>query len=370
MKKKLLAMLLCTAMAVSVCACGDADTNETQNAENNTVAEQPSITEMPAYDDMSAVLSGDYEITDEIVARYFTEVLYDANVGLVKVTDRNTVQEGDIVKTDYIGYQGEEAFQGGTAADQWIDVSNNCSIDTSTGASAGGYIDGFTDGLVGAKVGVETASQVTFPENYGNTDLAGQEVTFKFTVKEIYTEMTPEKITDEFVKENLSKTYEVSTVEELMVFLREELAYNFTMNYLILNAAFDIPETYVDARLKDYQAYFEELYCKDIALEDYLAYYGYTIEAMQVEWAESLQSQIKAELIFDQVVKDNKLELDEKGHEEYISKITSINSEYFPDADSIHKYAGAGNAQTGENYLKTQTAVRKFMLDNYRNLNK
>ncbi|MBQ2706440.1 MAG: hypothetical protein IJF60_06470 [Agathobacter sp.] len=356
MKKKLLAMGLCVAVIMSLGACGNSNTSDS-----------PSVTQMASYEDLNEVLSGDYVITEEILGMYFTEVLYEAGVGLIEVADRDIVQEGDIVLTDYTGYKDEVAFEGGTAQNQWIDVSNNCGIDTSSGTSTGGFINGFTDGLIGAKLEQPVRSDVIFPEEYHSEDLAGQPAEFEFTVHKIYTPVTMENITDAFVEENLSKNYEVSTVADFMKFLEEELAYNFTMNYLIQNSTFEIPETYVDSRLEDYQAYFEKLYCGETSLEDYLAYYGYTLEAIQAEWRISLEAQIKAELVFAKVVEDQSLELDEAGHEEYVQKIIAVNSSYFPDAESIHKYAGAGDAEAGEEYLKTQTAVRDYMLEKYRN---
>lgn len=354
--KKLLAILLCAAVSMSLCACGDSNTDDTAT-----------VTQMAAYDDLKQVLTGDYAITDEIVEVYFTEVLFDMGVGVTEVTDRDVVQDGDIVKVDYTGYKDGEAFEGGAATEQWIDVTNNCGYDVTSGYATNGYIDGFTDALVGAKVGENVKGNVTFPEEYGSEELAGQPAVFEFYVHAIYTPVTLQNITDEFVAANLSETYEVSTVAEFMEFLEEELAYNFTMNYLIQNGTFEIPESYVDARVADYQAYFEEMYCNGIAIEEYLSYYGYSLETMQAEWAIAVESQIKAELIFAQVVEDQNLALDEEGHKEYIEKIIAVNSAYFPDAESIHKYAGAGNAETGEEYLKTQTAVREYMLENIRN---
>lgn len=362
MRKKLVAIFLCMAVALSVAGCGDTNTNDTSKSEN-----APSVTEMAAYDDLNKVLSGEYAVTEELVGMYFTEVLYDAGVGIMEVVDRDTVQEGDIVLVDYTGYKDGVAFEGGAATNQWIDVTNNCGIDTSTGTSTGGFIDGFTDGLLGAKLEEKVKGNVTFPEEYHSEDLAGQPAVFEFVVHRIFTPVTMENITDEFVQNSLSKTYEVSTVAEFMKFLKEELSYNFTMNYLIQNSTFDIPADYVDARLADYQVYFEELYCDELSLEDYLAYYGYTIEAMQVEWRTSLEAQIKAEAVFAKVVEDQNLKLDDKAHQEYVDKITAVNSTYFPDAESIHKYAGAGDAKAGEHYLKTQTAVREYMLENIRN---
>lgn len=356
MKKRLLAMLLCAATALSLCACGESDTKET-----------PVVTQMAEYADLKQVLSGEYAVTEELISVYFTEVLFDAGVGLMEVTDRDVVQDGDIVKVDYTGYKDGEAFSGGTAKEQWIDVTNNCAYDVTSGYASNGYIEGFTDALNGAKVGENIKGDVTFPEGYGSADLAGQPAVFEFYIHGIYTPVTMQNITDTFVAENLAETYEVSTVAEFMAFLEQELSYNFIMNYLIQNSTFEIPDSYVDSRVADYQAYFEELYCGDTSIEEYLSYYGYSLETMQAEWTSAVESQIKAELIFENVVTDQNLTLDDEGHKAYVEKIIAVNSTYFPDADSIHKYAGAGNAETGEKYLKTQTAVREYMLENIRN---
>ncbi len=389
MKKRLLAMFLCIIMMFSVCACGETDADKnTQNSENSDISEnsdsqdekQPSVDTLADYSDMSVVLSGDYEITEDVLNVYFSNVLSEAGVGLIKVTDRDTVQAGDIVKTDYTGFVNGLKFEGGstindgTSNPQLIDVSNNCGYDASTGSASTGFIEGFTDGLIGAKIGEPTDSPVVFPETYdrdstledGTTlNLANQPAVFQFVVHEIYEVVTPENITDEFVAENLSKAYEVNTVAELMAFLEKELAYNYTINYVIENSTFTIPKSYLYARLEDYQTYFEETYCKETGLETYLSYYGYTVDQMQVEWLSQLNTQIQAELVFAAMVEKSNLTVDEAGHEAYIQSIMSANGDYFPDADSVYKYAGAGNAEAGGAYMKNQATVRDNFIANY-----
>ena len=106
---------------------------------------------------------------------FFKDVLYNAGIGLVEVTDRNVVQAGDIVKTDYTGYLDGKAFSGGstisangTSNPAWIDVTNNCGIDNATGDATGYFIDGFSAGLIGAKIGEPKRADVTFPDKYSN----------------------------------------------------------------------------------------------------------------------------------------------------------------------------------------------------------
>ena len=378
MKKRILAMLLCGAMVFSLCACGDSNAEGKNTESSEDVGKkdvtQPSIETLADYSDPSVVLSGDYEITDDILNVYFTNVLYEAGVGVIKVTDRDTVQAGDIVKTDYTGYVNGQKFENGAAKDQWIDVSNNCGIDVSTGESSGGFIDGFSDGLIGAKIGEAVDSPVTFPESYdrdttledGTTlNLANQPATFQFVVHEIYEVVTPENITDEFVAEKLSKVYEVNTVAEFMAFLEKELAFNYTINYVIENSTFQISESYLYDRLEDYQTYFEETYCASTGLENYLANYGYTVDQMQAQWVTLVNQQIQAELVFAAMVEKEQLTVDEEEHTAYVQNIVNANGTYFPNADAVHKYAGAGNAEAGEGYMKNQDAVRDNFITNY-----
>ncbi|MBQ3559540.1 MAG: FKBP-type peptidyl-prolyl cis-trans isomerase [Agathobacter sp.] len=369
MKKRLLAVLLCAVMALSLGACGDSNKDDTQKDSNKDV-KQPSITTLADYKDFATILTGDYEVTDEKVKAYFSNVVYSAGIGVMEVKDRDIVQKGDIVKTDYKGYLDGVAFDGGAATDQWIDVANNCGIDTSTGESAGGFIAGFTDGLVGAKVGEKTSHNVTFPDNYGNADLAGKETTFEFTVKAIYTEVTPETITDAMVAETFKKSYDVSTVADFMQIMKEEVAYNFLINYVIEKSTFDIPEEYLNYRLEEYQKLFTELYCTNIDIETYLSYYGTTLDAIKVQWAASLQSQIKAELVFEAIVKDAGLKVDEEELSDYVATImttagTLEGNDFFAKEENIYKMLGVGNVAEGKAYFLNQEAVRDYVIENY-----
>ena len=131
------------------------------------------------------------------------------------------------------------------------------------------------------------------------------------------------------------------------------------------NSTFNIPESYLYARLEDYQKYFEETYCEGMGLEAYLSAYGYSVDQMQLQWISQINSQIQAELVFAAMVENENLTVDEDGHEAYIQNIINANGEYFPDADSIHKYAGAGNVEAGEAYMKNQAAVRENFIANY-----
>lgn len=87
-----------------------------------------------------------------------------------------TVEDGDTVNIDYTGYSDGVAFDGGS--------TNGAGADLTIGS--GTYIDDFEEQLIGHKVGEEVDVNVTFPDDYGATDLAGKDATFEVTINGIY----------------------------------------------------------------------------------------------------------------------------------------------------------------------------------------
>ena len=80
---------------------------------------------------------------------------------------------GDAVVIDFLGRIDGEAFDGGAAEDYQLELGS------------GSFIPGFEDQLVGVKAGDKRDVKVAFPENYGAPQLAGKDVVFEVTVKEV-----------------------------------------------------------------------------------------------------------------------------------------------------------------------------------------
>lgn len=361
MKKRLLAIFLCVAMVFSVCACGESEKGA-------------SIVTLAEYDDFSAVLTGDYEVTEDSVLEYYYDLMYQAGFALGEITDR-AVQAGDIVCVDYTGYLNGEAFDGGSATDQYIDVTNNCGIDTSDGSATGSYIDGFTSGLVGAELDSTISYEVTFPETYDNTDLAGQVTTFEFVIKGIYNELSPEELTDEFVETNMSSNYEVSTVDELMALCEENIAYSKIMGYILDNSEVEITDEYLNERFDLYYNFLVEYYGDEETMETYVGYYGYTLDEAKEDWLAEVESIIQEEVIFAAVVDNDNLKIDEEWYNEYMGSYTTAYLSYwgstYPDLDeetveqNFLKQYGYGDPEAGKTYFLNVKAVRDAIIEEY-----
>lgn len=113
-----------------------------------------------------------------------------------------TAKKGDLVNINYVGYKDDVPFDGGTANSQNVLIG------------AGNYIPGFEEAIVGLKPGETVDAKMTFPEEYHNADLAGQDVVFAITLNYIYPE-----ITDEVVARMENSKY--STKEEFENYARE-----------------------------------------------------------------------------------------------------------------------------------------------------
>ena len=101
------------------------------------------------------------------------------------VVDR-AAKDGDQVTIDFVGTVDGVAFEGGTANGVKVVLGSNQ------------MIPGFEEGLVGASANSEVELNVTFPEDYGNADLAGKAAVFKVVVKSVSEQVLP-ALDDAFV---------------------------------------------------------------------------------------------------------------------------------------------------------------------------
>lgn len=187
MKKKLVGLFVAMLTVGLLAGCGkDEGTNESATdiaVESTEAGTAESTIPDVALKDMDVtqyVTLGEYKginvtvapaSVDDAQVESLVNELYFSSVSKENggITDR-AVAEGDTVNIDYVGMKDDVAFDGGSA------TGFNLTI------GSGQFIDGFEDGLVGVMPGETVDLNLTFPETYGNTELAGQEVVFTVTV--------------------------------------------------------------------------------------------------------------------------------------------------------------------------------------------
>jgi trigger factor len=118
--------------------------------------------------------------------------------GIARIADQNKpftpraagekAEKGDRVTISYAGTIDGVAFDGGTGDDAPVMIGSNT------------FIPGFEDQLIGIAAGESRTLKVTFPKNYGKSDLAGKDAEFAVTAKTIEAAGTVKTDTDEFAK--------------------------------------------------------------------------------------------------------------------------------------------------------------------------
>ena len=173
MKRKILFAGLLVTMAVSMSGCGKADG---ENADSLDDINPDEYVTLGDYKNLEINVDH-YEVKDDEVKQYVAKDLdnYVDNYDLYDytTTDKQTVSTNDIVNIDYEGKKDGVAFSGGTAQGAHLEIGS------------GRFIDGFEDGLLGANVGDTVELNLTFPEDYGNDELNGQEVVFTVSINSI-----------------------------------------------------------------------------------------------------------------------------------------------------------------------------------------
>lgn len=182
MRKRFLAAVMCVCLGMTMFACGASKDDNTKETESGTSeATEPAYTEEDLVDDSNGDLNildyvdlGDYkgiELTKSITKVTDDEVTNEMESKAVELTGSDvTVEDGDTAIIDFVGKLNGVAFDGGTASNYELEIGS------------GSFIDGFEDGLIGVKKGDTVDLNLTFPESYQSTELAGKDVVFTVTV--------------------------------------------------------------------------------------------------------------------------------------------------------------------------------------------
>lgn len=246
-------------------------------------------------------------------------------------------QSGDTVNIDYSGAVDGVAFTGGTATGYDLTLGSHT------------FIDGFEDQIVGHMPGETFDVNVTFPDDYQATNLAGKDAVFATTLNYINEDVTPD-LTDDWVSSNLAESMGMNNVAELKTFVSNSLLFNQEANELY-GQLYDAAEVNTDTLPEDVQQYFTNtvlyqpyLYAqmRGVSLETMLSQSGYSSVDEYLENSESSkQSMIKQILIMQALAEKNNIVCD-------TDILNAEFSRYFGSTD-MTSYVNA----YGENYVKT-----------------
>lgn len=219
------------------------------------------------------------------------------------VTVERPAQNGDTVDIDFEGFKDGKPFQGGKAEHYSLELGS------------GSFIPGFEEQVVGMEEGEEKELNVTFPEDYGAKELAGQPVVFKVKVHEVKERQVPE-LDDEFAKDvsEFDTLDEFKTDLERQVKERKEANAQRAFEEAVLEKLgegleVEIPEAMVDYRVEramdDYRYRIES---QGMRFDQYMSMMGMTPADMKNNFTPGATRQIRTELALEEVAKAEGLE--------------------------------------------------------------
>lgn len=366
MKKKLVMVLMAVMVATAALGgCGQkgATTDSSVSVEEEKDVEIPAKELLKATDykvekyvklndymNMTVELSKDYTVSDADIQSYIEYLM--SMYPSYEVSDKKTVESGDVVNIDYVGKIDGEEFSGGSATGQHLKIGS------------GSFIDGFEDGLIGKNVGETVELNLTFPEDYSNnTDLAGKAVVFTVTINSIDTEkeMVYDDLTDEYVSENFGNKG-ISTVDDLKSQVSSVLEnrnqsskmteiQSGVLQKLLDECEVTLPDGLLDQRITEYKERVNNAVEKSgKSFEDYM---GMSEDDFNNQVSDYIEESLKQELILEAVVKDMNLSVSQKNFEEFVdSYVSSYN---IADRDTFYKEYG------GEDYIRLSYAENQAL---------
>lgn len=176
------------------------------------------------------------------------EELFKLVAPLKPIKEKRGLKNGDFAYFDFEGFVDGKSFEGGKAENYSLEIGSNQ------------FIPGFEDGMIDLKAGESKDVNVTFPQNYGGSDLAGKDAVFKVTLHEIQSKESPSEPDEEMLKKLLPNEENASVekleeqikeqirAEKLNKLYEEELKPKF-IEAIVEKLKFDLPENIIEQEM-------------------------------------------------------------------------------------------------------------------------
>ncbi len=262
--------------------------------------------------------------------------------------------EGDFIVIDYVGELvgedgAQEPFAGGEGRDQLVELGS------------GNLIEGFERELIGASAGESRTLALTFPADYEREDLAGRDVSFEVTVKEVKRRQLPE------VDDDLAIDSGFDTLEDLRADIHgrlleaEERRIEEEFRAAALDAAVEqaqvqVPGTLIEARAREmWERILHTLSHRGITREAYLQLTGREEQEILAENAPAAERALRREAVLTAVVEAEQIE---PGEEELLEALRpAAEREQLPVEQVLQRLRDAGRLEEIREDLAARGAI-------------
>ena len=280
------------------------------------------------------VKPGKVEVTDEEVNHELGHLLERYTELVVK--EEGKVENGDIAVIDFEGFKDGVAFDGGKGENYSLEIGSNT------------FIPGFEEQVIGMATGEEKDLNVTFPEEYGAADLAGQPVVFKVKVNEIKQKVARE-LDEEFFEDlgmegiNSEETLKEQIKESIKAQKEMEVENKYVdelLEAVAKNVEVDVPQAMVDEETDRLLGRFEEqMKMQGISLDLYYQFTQSNEEALRSQMEKEAYNNVLYRLMLEQIMTEEKIEVTkeeaEKEAEELAAKYQMDKAEFLKQFGGI-----------------------------------
>ena len=245
------------------------------------------------------------ETIDDAKVDQVVEELRDQNATLAAVEDRGA-KDGDYAVIAFVGTRDGTPFEGGSSERMPLILGQER------------LIPGFEANLVGLKPGDSTEFDITFPDDYAETELAGQTVHFAVDVKELREKVLPDLEADFFrqlgdfedlpaLRADIQRRLESNAIDRA----RHEFA-DKIIEYAVANATVELPEVLIDQEVEVMHDEFRgQIARQGITEEAYLKVMEKTEADLHEQFRPSAEKRVKMLLVLSKVAEAEGVTIDD-----------------------------------------------------------
>ena len=267
-------------------------------------------------------------VTDDEVEHELGHIR-ERNSRTIDVEDREA-QNGDVANIDFDGYVDGVAFDGGKS--EGYDLT----------LGSGQFIPGFEEQIIGKKIGEEFDVNVTFPEDYHASELAGKASVFKCKLNSLKVVELP-NLDDEFAKDvsEFDTLNEYKADIKAKIVERKEKAADSALEEALLGMLVekleaDIPAPMIEAEAENMvRDYDNRLRSQGMDLSTYFKYTGQTLEQLRESMMPMAEKQVKSRLALEAVVALENITATE---EEIEAEYADIAKAYGLEVDKVKEF--------------------------------
>ncbi len=280
------------------------------------------------------------ETTDKPKVDKVVDELRDQNASLSPVEERGA-KKGDYAVIKYEGTRDGVPFDGGSTERMPLIIGEDR------------LIPGFEDELVGLTVGDTKGFDITFPADYGEETLAGQQAHFEVEVRELREKILPDA-DDDFARTMGDFTDLANLREEVEKRLQrnalDKARHSFSdqiIEYAVANSTIDLPDVLVEQEVEVMHDEFRSALARQgISEEAYTKVSGKSHEELHADFRPDAEKRVKVLLVLSKIAEAESLTIDDADVDVEIAR----GRERYAGDPKLTKYF---ESDRGRNYIRS-----------------